>query len=284
MTGPIAGERCASDMKQDILDIVEEAVGQSIPRQRVCELLQIDERRVLRWRKRQEHLEDGKPGPVTAPHALLLDEKEAILRFALDTEFADDSHCHTRVKGTFLYLFTLLDEYSRKVVAWRVSRRMNHKEAMELIQEGLENEGIADVDVKLPDLINDRGTQMKAIAFMKMCKDLGIEQKFARPGTPNDNPFIESLFSIVKGYQKYPECFTDDIEAIACFAVFFEYYNNARYHGKIGFVTPCEKHEGLHHAIIERRRVELTNARKHRLDINRNKTDSRKLHPVEVEA
>lgn len=348
MTGPIAGERCSSDMKQDFLDIVKEAVGQGIPRQRVCELLQIDERRVLRWRKRQEHLEDARPGPVNAPHALLADETEAILRFALDDEYADDSHrvlaakgadldlfhasasavykvmhqndltadrtgrlrksgkstapgrpdidgprqrwcwdityCHTRVKGTFLYLFTLLDEYSRKVVAWRVSWHMTHKEAMELIQEGLENEGIADVDVKLPDLINDRGTQMKAKAFMKMCKDLGIEQKFARPRTPNDNPFIESLFSIVKGYQQYPECFTDDIEAIAYFAAFFEYYNYSRYHGKIGFVTPCEKHEGRHLAIIERRKAGLTNARIHRFDINRNTTGSRKLDVVEVEA
>ena len=53
---------------------------------------------------------------------------------------------------------------------------MTHKEAMELIQEGLENENIADIDVKLPDLINDRGTQMKAKAFMKMCEALGIKQ------------------------------------------------------------------------------------------------------------
>jgi putative transposase len=182
----------------------------------------------------------------------------------------DITYCQTRVKGIFLYLFTLLDEYSRKVIAWRISWHMNHKEAMEMMQEGLEKENLTDVDIKLPDLINDRGTQMKAKAFMAMCKTIGIEQKFARPRTPNDNPFIESLFSTVKGYHSYPEMFTDDIEAIVYFTEFFEYYNNERYHGKIGFVTPIQKHDGLDIDIIKKRKVGATEAKKNRLHKNRN--------------
>jgi putative transposase len=189
----------------------------------------------------------------------------------------DITYCHTRVKGIFLYLYTLLDEYSRKVIAWRISWHINHKEAMELLQEGLENEGLEDIDVKLPDLINDRGTQMKAKAFMNMCKDLGIAQKFARPRTPNDNPFIESLFSIVKGYQRYPEYFTDDIEAITYFTAFFEFYNASRYHGKIGFVTPNQKHAGTDKKIIERRKVGMTKAKQLRFRINRNAAASQKV-------
>lgn len=320
-------------MKKEILTIIDISVSKGLKSRKVCSLLQIKERRVLRWRKRVDRLEDLVPGPVNAPHALLDVEKNAILEFALDDEFADDSHrvlaakgadlglfyasassvykvmhqndltadrtgkqrkrgrstapdrpdidgpnqrwcwdityCQTNVKGVFLYLFVLLDEYSRKVVAWRLSWCMTHKEAMELIQEGLENEGIADVDVKLPDLINDRGTQMKAKAFMIMCEAIGITQKFARPRTPNDNPFIESLFSTVKGYHKYLETFTDDIEAITYFAMFFDYYNNNRYHGKIGFVTPNQKHKGLDKDIIKRRKRGLSNARQIRLTINK---------------
>ncbi len=181
----------------------------------------------------------------------------------------DISYCMTHTKGVFLYLFALLDEYSRKVIAWRISWHINHKEAMELIQEGLENEGLTDVDLKLPDLINDRGTQMKAKAFKKLLEDLGIEQKFARPRTPNDNPFIESLFSTVKRYHSYPDCFTDDIEAITYFTTFFEYYNNERYHGKIDFVTPNQKHTGADKEILKRRKKGKENARKKRLEINR---------------
>lgn len=320
-------------MKKDILDILEEYVPQGITLKTVCTLLQISQHRVRRWQKRCRCLEDVKPGPTKAPHALLPQEREAILRLALDDEYVDCSHrvlaakgadlslfyassssvykvmredgltadrsghsrrngksiapdrpeidgpnqrwcwdityCHTMVKGTFLYLYTLLDEYSRKVISWRVSWHINHKEAMELIQEGLENEGLEDINVKMPDLINDRGVQMKAKAFMKMCANAGITQRFARPRTPNDNPFIESLFSIVKGYPKYPERFVDDIEAITYFTGFFNFYNDYRYHGKIGFVTPNQKHTGQDKNILERRKMGAMKARQLRLDTNR---------------
>lgn len=321
-------------MKKGILDIIDSAIEQGIKLSKACSLIQVDERRIQRWRDRGDRLEDIMPGPLNAPHALLDEEKEAIRKFALDASYVDDSHrvlaakgadkslfyvsassvykvmrendltadrsgrshksgrsttperleidgpnqrwcwdityCHTKVKGIFLYLFTILDEYSRKVIAWRISWHMNHKEAMELIQEGLEKENLTDIDIKLPDLINDRGTQMKAKAFMAMCKDLGIDQKFSRPRTPNDNPFIESLFSIVKGYYSYPETFVDDIEAIIYFTEFFNYYNYARYHGKIGFVTPVQKHVGLDKNIIKRRKDGLIDARKTRFQKNRN--------------
>lgn len=331
-------------MKMEILSIVDTSVSKGLKFRRVCTLLQIEEQRVRRWRKRGIRLEDIAPGPANASHALLEEEKAAILEFALHEEFADDSHrvlaakgadldlfytsassvykvmlqnhltadrsgrqyksgkstaparpdidgpnqrwcwdityCQTKVKRVFLYLFAFLDEYSRKVVAWRISWRMTHEEAKELIQEGLENEGIADIDVKLPDLINDRGTQMKAKAFMKMCKTLGITQKFSRPRTPNDNPFIESLFSIVKGYPPYPEAFTDDIEAITYFTAFFSYYNNNRYHGKIGLVTPDQRHKGLDKNIIKRRKIRLANARLIRLEINRNKYNQKNIESL----
>ena len=117
--------------------------------------------------------------------------------------------------------------------------------------------------------MNDRGVQMKANAFMKMCADTGITQKFARPRTPDDNPFIESLFSIVKGYPEYPERFVDDIEAITYFTGFFNFYNDYRYHGKIGFVTPNQRHTGQDKDILERRKIGAMKAGQLRLDTNR---------------
>lgn len=322
-------------MKEEILNLIADGISKGINLNRICSLLQIEPRRVHRWRERKDRLTDHKPGPLNATHALLEQEKEAILEMALDDDYADDSHrilaakgsdlglfnvsassvytvlrenklttdrvertrhngksvapqrddidgsnqrwcwdityCHTNVKGVFLYLFTILDEYSRKIISWRISWNITHREAMELLQDGLEKEGLTDVDLKMPVLINDRGTQMKAKAFMKMCKDLGIDQKFSRPNTPNDNPFIESLFSIVKGSPRYPGNFTDDIDAITYFTAFFDYYNNERYHGKIGFVTPLQKHNGLDEKIISERKKRLSRARKNRIKVNKQK-------------
>ena len=99
-------------------------------------------------------------------------------------------------------------------------------------------------------LFNDRGTQMKAKPFKKFLEDLGISQKFARPRTPNDNPFVESLFATTKGAPEYPENFTDDVEAITYFTAYFDFYNNVRLHGEIGYVTPVQRHRGEDKAIL----------------------------------
>jgi transposase InsO family protein len=181
----------------------------------------------------------------------------------------DISYLYTMVKGIFLFLYVLLDEYSRKVVAWRISWSLTHKEGQELIEEGMANERLTDEQMAVLELFNDRGVQMKAKPFMKMLEDLGIKQKFSRPRTPNDNPFIESHFSIVKGDPRYPVRFTDDIEGISYFTPYFLWYNNERLHGKIGYVTPAQRHNGEDLEIIKNREKRKIEAYKKRIMLNR---------------
>jgi putative transposase len=181
----------------------------------------------------------------------------------------DISYLRTLVPGMFIYLYVLLDEYSRKVVAFRISWHMVNAEGKELITEGIENEGLTEEQIKLLILINDRGTQMKAKPFKRFVKDLGITQLFARPRTPNDNPFVESLFSTTKCFQEYPEAFTDDVEALAYFTAYFDFYNNVRLHGRIGYVTPSQRHCGEDKAILALRKKRQAEARIMRLQTNR---------------
>ena len=155
------------------------------------------------------------------------------------------------------------------MVAFRISWNLTNAEGKELIEEGIENEGLTPEQVALLILFNDRGTQMKAKSFKKFLDNLGISQKFARPRTPNDNPFVESLFSTTKGALDYPGVFTDDIEAIAYFTAYFGYYNNVRRHGKIGYVTPVQRHCGEDKAILSLRSERVAKAREMRLLRNR---------------
>ena len=314
------------------MEVIVEGKAQGVNRKRTCRLLQIEERRVRNWFSRTT-LADSKPGPVHAPHALLPEERTAIVAIAKDETYVDDSHrvltakcvdlgslavsastvyrvmrteglttdrngrshrngnsrkpdrpeitgpnqrwcwdisyLRTLVPGTFLYLYALLDEYSRKVVAFRISWRLITEEGKELIEEGIEKEGLTPDQIAILVLFNDRGTQMKAKPFKKFLEDLGISQKFARPRTPNDNPFVESLFATTKGAQEYPDTFTDDVEAIIYFTAYFDYYNNVRLHGEIGYVTPAQRHCGQDKAILALRRARLVEARRMRLQKNR---------------
>jgi putative transposase len=197
------------EIKKAILVVIAEGKSKGINRNRTCELLQIEERRVRHWFSRAM-LVDVKPGPIHAPHALLPEERHAIVVLAKDERYVDDSHrvltakgvdagylavsastvyrvmrheglttdrsgrCHrngnsrkpdrpeltgpnqrwcwdisylrTLVKGIFLYLYVLLDEYSRKVVAFRISWCLAHAEGKELIDEGIEKEHLRVVD------------------------------------------------------------------------------------------------------------------------------------------
>jgi len=138
-----------------------------------------------------------------------------------------------------------------------------------LIHEGIERKGLTPEQLAKLELFNDRGTQMKAKPFKKFLEDHGISQKFARPRTPNDNPFVESLFATTKGSPEYPDTFTDDVEAITYFTAFFDFYNNVLLHGAIGYVTPAQRHRGEDKAILALRSASLVEARRLRLLRNR---------------
>ena len=68
----------------------------------------------------------------------------------------DISYVPTYEKGVFLYLYVLLDEYSRKAIAWIISWHQTALEARYLLEEGLINENILDLpEDQRPEVIND---------------------------------------------------------------------------------------------------------------------------------
>jgi len=134
----------------------------------------------------------------------------------------DISYLMTFQKGVYLYLYLLLDEWSRKVIQWRIHWQQTAAESRLLLEGGLVDQSVLDLpEDQRPEVINDRGRQMKAKPIQRLCEDHGMPQLFARPRTPNDNPFIESAFSTVKRAPKYPGRFLDDGEAAAYFDRYF---------------------------------------------------------------
>ena len=109
---------------------------------------------------------------------------------------------------------------------------------------------------------------MKAKPIQRLCEEHGMPQLFARPRTPNDNPFIESAFSTVKRAPAYPGRFLDDDQAIAYFKRYFTWYDTEHYHSGIDYVTPQQAHDGLRPGIVEQRRVKKLAQRRRRREAN----------------
>jgi transposase InsO family protein len=179
----------------------------------------------------------------------------------------DISYLKTDILRVFWFLYVMLDEWSRKVVAWRVSRSLAQDEALLLIDDAIIKEKLLDVpEERLPVVVNDRGSQMKAKDVKQMFKDLGLTQVFTRPRRPNDNPYAEALFGTVKTSPMYPGWFPSDDERVVkeYFDRYFTWYDHEHYHSRIGYVTPYQKHTGRAESIIKQRRNQLTAQRERR--------------------
>jgi transposase InsO family protein len=192
----------------------------------------------------------------------------------------DISYLPTFQKGEYLYLYLLLDEWSRKAIQWRVAWHQTAEESRLLLEGGLADQNILDLpEDQRPEVINDRGRQMKAKPIQRLCEDHGMPQLFARPRTPNDNPFIESAFSTVKRAPAYPGFFLDDAQANEYFSRYFTWYDTEHYHSGIDYVTPQQAHDGLRPSIVEQRRTKkLAQRRRRREENQKQKTGTRKTN------
>ena len=187
----------------------------------------------------------------------------------------DISYLMTFEKGIYLYLYLLLDEWSRKAIQWRVSWQQTAEQARLLLEGALVVENILDLpEGQRPVVISDRGRQMKAKPIQKLCEDHGMPQLFARPRTPNDNPFIESAFSTVKRAPAYPGEFLDDAAAVDYFNRYFTWYDTEHYHSGIDYVTPQQAHQGLRQQIVDQRRMKKLSQRRRRREENQKQQSS----------
>jgi transposase InsO family protein len=94
----------------------------------------------------------------------------------------DISYLMAFQKGVYRYLYLLLDEWSRKAVQWRLSWHQTAEEARLLLEGGLADQNVLDLPQdERPELLNDRGRQMKTKPIQKLCEDHGMPQLFALP-------------------------------------------------------------------------------------------------------
>jgi len=186
----------------------------------------------------------------------------------------DISYLPTYEKGMFLYLYLLLDEFSRKAISWLIGWRQRAQEAQELLENGLLTENILALpEPQRPEIINDRGRQMKARSIKTVFELHGMPQLFARPRTPNDNPFVESAFGTAKTAPGYPGRFLDRQDAVRYFDKYFQWYNTEHLHSGIDYVTPEQCHDGFRDKIVAERKAKFDKQRNWRKQVNRRGRD-----------
>lgn len=128
----------------------------------------------------------------------------------------------------FLYLVAIMDWYSRKVLAWRLSNTMDSDFCVAALEEALAKYG-------KPDIFNtDQGSQFTSFAFTDVLKDASVRISMDGKGRWMDNVMIERLWRSLKYECVYLHAFETGSEARAGIGDWIAYYNTQRPHSSLG--------------------------------------------------
>ena len=165
-------------------------------------------------------------------------------------------------KWTYLYLYVLLDIFSRYVVGWLLAHAESATLASELIAESCRKQGISPGQLTAHA---DRGSSMRSRTVAQLLSDLGVEKTHSRPHVSNDNPFSEAQFKTLKYRPEFPGRFGSIQEGRVFGQRSFSWYNNEHHHSGIAYLTPAQVHYGRAQEILDaRHRVITAAASQHR--------------------
>lgn len=166
---------------------------------------------------------------------------------------------YLNICGTFYYLCSILDGYSRFIVHWEIRERMTEAEAEIIVQRGREK-----FPGETPRIISDNGPQFIAKDFKEFLRQAGMTHARISPGYPQSNGKKERWYETLKSECIRPNTPLSLEDARRLVARFVEHYNHLRLHSAIGYVTPADKLFGLENVIHSERDRKLETAREGR--------------------
>ena len=141
---------------------------------------------------------------------------------------------YIKIEDSFVYLCVVIDLYSRKVIAHKVSKNSNTDLVKKAFLEAFESRGHP------KELIfhSDQGTQYTSCAFRTLLRSKGVMLSYSRPGTPHDNAVAESFFASIKKevFRKY--FYSTKSAVVKAVDEYVEFYNDYRPHQRLGYLTP----------------------------------------------
>lgn len=166
---------------------------------------------------------------------------------------------HVNVGGTFYYLISVLDGYSRFLLHWELRESMKEEDIEIVLQRTLEMYPEA-----RPRLISDNGSAFIARDFKVFIREAGMTHVRTSPYYPQSNGKLERYHRTIK-HDAIRRFDPSDLEqARQVIAVFVDHYDNVRLHSAIGYVTPADMLAGREREIWARRDRKLEEARERR--------------------
>lgn len=149
---------------------------------------------------------------------------------------------YIRIENGFVYLAVILDLYSRKVIGWGISKRIDAKLAISALEMALQRR------TPKAGVIHhsDRGVQYLSVEYTSLLKNHGFKISCSAKGNPYDNAFVESFMKTLKQDEVDLRKYKTYLEVIDNVPKFIEeVYNKKRLHSSLDYCPPEEYEEKI---------------------------------------
>jgi transposase InsO family protein len=153
------------------------------------------------------------------------------------------------------YLATILDDYSRYILSWKLFPTMSAGDVMGVLDMALDNTGVDKVNVShRPRLLSDNGPCYLSSELKDYLDDRGMDHTRGAPYHPQTQGKIERYHRTMKNVVKLQNYYVlSELEVEI--GKFVDYYNNERYHESLDNVTPADMYHGRRITILNERDI-----------------------------
>jgi putative transposase len=143
---------------------------------------------------------------------------------------------YLKVNGEYKYMATVMDKFSRRLLAWSIGENKTSKLTKRVLKRALMDRQ----SDTMPIVHSDRGAEFLGSEFSSYLTKIGVDQSVNRRKSMNDNAHMESWYKTMKSDMYHRKTFMTKNTLYKAMQNYVDFYNRERIHSSLDYLTPIE--------------------------------------------